>query len=107
MLTGLEKENIVNTTLTIYQEIGMKILSAARKIRSFTGFDIISTREVLEEFFNKSVDFEVNNYRFIHCDYIDKIQQDEISSDDYILGCFNANFLAGIMGISEDAVIAL
>ena len=47
---------------------------------------------------DKEDDFEVNNVRFISSDSIDKIQQDELQSDLYCLGCFNASFLASVTG---------
>ena len=47
----------------------------------------------------KKDDFEVNDYRFIRQDKIDKIQQEELGDDSYILGCFNAWFLADILDL--------
>ena len=47
----------------------------------------------------KKDDFEVNDYRFIRQDKIDKIQQEELGNDSYILGCFNAWFLADILDL--------
>ena len=47
---------------------------------------------------NQENDFEVNNVRFIISDSIDEIQQEELKSDLYCLGCFNASFLAGVTG---------
>ncbi len=47
---------------------------------------------------NQEVDFEVNNVRFIAMGDIDEIQQEELKSDLYCLGCFNASFLASITG---------
>ena len=85
----------------------MKIFRIAREVRSFTSFDIETTRKVLEGFINDIEDFEVEGYRFIHEDHIDKIQQDELGSDYYILGCFNANFLAGILDIDVDVIEAM
>lgn len=46
---------------------------------------------------NGSDDFEVGKYRFISADAIDEIQQDELASDLYALGCFNADFIADVM----------
>ena len=53
---------------------------------------------------NDESDFEVSNVRFIRSDYIDEIQQDELSSDEYILGCFNSWFLAEVLDIDEDVI---
>ena len=49
-------------------------------------------------------DFEFNNYRFIAVDDIDDIQQEELSGDLYVLGCFNSWFLASVLDISESAI---
>jgi len=52
-------------------------------------------------------DFEIEDYRFIKMDEIDTIQQEELISDEYILGCFNAWFLADIIGIDTDVIEAM
>ena len=49
-------------------------------------------------------DFEVDNVRFIDTDSIDEIQQEELASDEYILGCFNANFLSDILNLSVEVI---
>ena len=41
-------------------------------------------------------DIFVGDYRFIHEDAIDDILADELSSDEYVLGCFNASFIASV-----------
>lgn len=43
-------------------------------------------------------DFEVGDYRFIRVDAIDEILARELSLDSYLLGCFNAPFLADVTG---------
>ena len=48
-----------------------------------------------------------DRYRVIHRDHIDKIQQDELESDPYVLGCFNASFIADHTDLSLDIVEAL
>ena len=60
--------------------------------------------DILAQILANEDDFEVNNYRFIRKDCIDDIQRDELSDDLYILGCFNADFLAGITDIDVDAI---
>ena len=67
----------------------------------------VDTRELYENLNDNKSDFEIGNYRFINSDDIDKIQQDELSSDPYVLGCFNADFLADIIGWHYDAVKAV
>jgi hypothetical protein len=52
-------------------------------------------REVVRHMDDSEDDFEVNGVRFISDDEIDIIQCEELESDLYILGCFNAGFLAG------------
>ena len=52
-------------------------------------------------------DFEVNNVRFIESDEIDEIQEKELGSDLYILGCFNASFLSSILEIDCEAIEAM
>lgn len=52
-------------------------------------------------------DFEVNGVRFVRDDAIDQIQQDELASDEYILGCFNADFLADVLGIDQEVIEAM
>lgn len=64
-----------------------------------------SWREVLENLGND--DFDVDNVRFIKDDAILNILEDELSSDEYILGCFNAWFLADITGIDQDVFEAM
>lgn len=49
-------------------------------------------------------DFEVGNVRFIDTYSIDEIQQEELGGDEYILGCFNANFLADILNLSVEVI---
>lgn len=50
------------------------------------------------------VDFELAGARIIHRDFIDKIQQDELLSDLYCLGCFNANFLADYLPLDTEDI---
>ena len=52
-------------------------------------------------------DFEVDNVRFIRYDAIDSIQEQELGSDLYMLGCFNSGFLASALDIDEDVIVAL
>ena len=52
-------------------------------------------------------DFTVDNVRFIRADAIDGIQANELSGDEYVLGCFNACFLADVTGIDKDVFEAM
>ena len=49
-------------------------------------------------------DFVIGNLRFINEDNIDRIMQEELSNDEYILGCFNAWFIADILNIDSDVI---
>ena len=64
-------------------------------------------KEVIKNIADGESDFEVGNVRFINSDYIDEIQQEELSNDEYILGCFNACFIAGILEIDVDVIEAM
>ena len=63
-------------------------------------------KEAIENIVGGENDFEVNNVRFINGGDIDQIQQEELSNDLYTLGCFNANFLASILGSDQDVIEA-
>ena len=80
-----------------------ELLPYARFARSLG----ISSYDVCSEIKNHPDDFEVDGYRFIREDEIDEIQQDELSGDEYMLGCFNAWFLADVIGVDEDAITAM
>lgn len=62
-------------------------------------------KEVLQN--SGAEDFEVDNVRFIRADTIDEIQQDELSSDEYMLGCFNAWFIADVLEIDQAVIEAM
>ena len=64
-------------------------------------------REVVESVLSDSDDFEVDNVRFIAADCIDSIQCDDLESDLYILGCFNAWFLADVTGLGSEVIEAM
>lgn len=51
-----------------------------------------------------NIDFDGREYRVIANDEIASVMADELSGDEYILGCFNADFLSGIIGIPSDAI---
>lgn len=66
------------------------------------GFDAFDRREIIEEMYQD--DFECCNYRFIHSNEIGDILVEELSSDTYVLGCFNSWFIAEVTGIDSDTV---
>lgn len=80
--------------------------SELKAIRAFCD-DLFSTpdwREVATNIENGDDDFEVDGVRFIKSGQIDRIQQEELANDEYILGCFNAGFLAGILDIDYEVI---
>jgi len=60
--------------------------------------------EVLDRMRDQDDDFEVDGVRFIHKDAIDRIQQEELGNDTYMLGCFNADFLSGHIPLSAETI---
>lgn len=77
--------------------------SQIKEIKSFCE-DLFSTpnwREVVEQIVDGETDFEVDNVRFIHTDSIDSVLADELEGDEYVLGCFNSNFIADVTGWPE------
>ena len=68
------------------------------------GFDADEIQEILEQMETGEDEFEYGNYRFINEEAIDDILTEELSSDTYILGCFNDWFIADITGLGIDAV---
>ena len=69
--------------------------------------EINDIKTVYSEMINDESDFEIDNFRFIHEDIIDDIMKEELSSDEYILGCFNSWFLSDILDIDEDVIKVL
>ena len=76
-------------------------------IEELESIDVTEWREVFEAMEAGEDDFEVENYRFINEDEIDEIQQEEMKGDEYILGCFNSWFLASVLDIDEDVIVAM
>lgn len=76
------------------------MLTKLLKFARFANALSIDVREVCQNILDDEVDFEVDGYRFIHEDSIDEIMQDEIGSDEYVLGGYNATFLADATDIS-------
>ena len=76
-------------------------------IMEFCQYNGIDSDEVIELIDGDDVDFEVDNYRFIHKDVIDDVMCREMESDPYILGCYNAWFIAENTDLSIDIVEAL
>ena len=64
-------------------------------------------KEIIEKIVNEETDFNIGDYRFIHTDFIDSIQVEELESDPYVLGCFNDWFIADITEIDVDVIQAM
>lgn len=78
------------------------------EIKGILNLNNDEVRELIERIRNEDdADFELAGARIIHRDFIDKIQQKELLSDLYVLGCFNASFLADYLPISYDAIEAI
>jgi|GEM_PF-2187799 len=67
----------------------------------------LSTRDIVEQMLAEETDFEIDSYRFIRKGYIDDILEEELGSDEYTLGCFNAWFLADVLDIDLDVIEAM
>ena len=71
-------------------------------------FDREEAAEVMRSLKDQSADFTVEGggaeYRFIHQDHIDEIQKDELSNDQYVLGCCAPWFISDITGLPLDEV---
>jgi hypothetical protein len=81
--------------------------SQVKQIKSFCA-DLFSTPDYREVIGHAGEDdFEVDGVRFIRSDAIDAIQQDELSGDEYVLGCFNVDFIADVIGIDESVISAM
>lgn len=83
------------------------LFSLSNAVLSLDSFDNDSTLEVLSFINDESPDFEVNDHRFIRVDAIDHIQVEELGCDEYVLGCFNASFLAEILEIDVCVIEAM
>ena len=82
-------------------------LSQLRDVKNLSNELDIDFRELTEQITDENGDFEIDNYRFIKVSEIDAIQQDELKSDLYILGCFNADFIEDNTNIPYNAIVAL
>jgi hypothetical protein len=63
-------------------------------------------KDVLSNLLSNEEDFTVDNVRFIADESILSIMADEIFSDDYMLGCFNASFIANNSSLNIELVQA-
>ena len=82
-------------------------LSQLRDVKNLSNELDIDFRELTEQIINEVNDFEMEDYRFIKVSEIDTIQQDELKSDLYVLGCFSDWFIADNTDLSLKVVQAL
>lgn len=82
-------------------------LSQLRDVKNLSNELDIDFRELTEQITDENYDFEIDNYRFIKVSEIDTIQQDELKSDLYILGCFFDWFIADNTNLSLKVIQAL
>ena len=82
-------------------------LSQLRDVKNLSNELDIDFRELTEQITDENDDFEIDNYRFIKVSEIDTIQQDELKSDLYSLGCFTDWFIADNTNIPYNAIVAL
>lgn len=82
-------------------------LSQLRDVKNLSNELDIDFKELVEQIIDEVDDFEIEDYRFIKVSEIDAIQQNELKDDLYILGCFNASFIADNTNIPYNAIVAL
>ena len=82
-------------------------LAQLRDVKNLSNELDIDFRELTEQITDENDDFEIDNYRFIKVSEIDTIQQDELKSDLYILGCFIDWFIADNTNLSLKVIQAL
>lgn len=64
-------------------------------------------RDVVEAIANEESDSECGNFRVISSDNIDEILKEELSSDEYYLGCFSSWAVSDATGIDSDVIYAM
>src|SRR5690348_610034 len=75
-------------------------LTDIKLIKAFCNglFSTPDWREVVKYIESGDIEFEIDNVRFIHTDTIQEVLEDELASDEYVLGCFNASAIADATG---------
>jgi hypothetical protein len=94
-------------TISIETKLAKAILNELNETINNRNLEIIA--DVIDNYGQEDFTFELEGceYRVINSNDIDQIQQDELESDPYILGCFNAWFIADIMETDQDAIEAI
>ena len=89
-----------------------RLLKVAHALAEVTGVtNPIEIREAVEQWGvgcpeDVSLTIDGEDWRFIRVDKIDEILADELSADTYVLGCFNACFLAGVTSFPVEMIEA-
>jgi len=82
--------------------------SEIKKLRAeLSDYGVDNWRKAIEMVNSDEVDFTIDNFKFIDANEIDDIQQDELASDPYVLGCFNDWFIADNTDLNLEIVQAL
>ena len=81
--------------------------SEAKEIITVANNYSIDKAELIENIENDVDDFEVDNYRFIKESEILKVAVSQYKGDNYILGCFSADFIIDNTNLSYNVVKAL
>lgn len=69
-------------------------------------FEKDDRKEIVQRLLAEEDDFEEASYRFIAESSIDKILEEELQSDLYILGCFRADFVSRITNLPVEMIEA-
>ena len=67
----------------------------------------VNVRELYDNVINDENDFEIDNYRFIKESEALDIAVSQYKDDNYILGCFNADFIEDNTNLSYNVIKAL
>lgn len=86
------------------ESLNLSQLRTIWNVAKETGIDF---REIVEAIQEDQEDFTIDDYRFIKETEIDRIQCEELENEPYVLGCFEAWFIADNTDLSYDIVKAL
>jgi hypothetical protein len=85
-------------------------LSEIKEIINLTGQRLCDLRDtnffddIKEDQDDIRIDFGREEWRFIKESCIDDILEEELSNDDWVLGCFNPSFLEDITGLDRELI---
>jgi len=102
-----------NEAIELCADVESDVLEQARVVSETIDVDDLpQALEIAEKMCERALghvesDFEVGDWRFIDADAINDIQQEELSNDLYMLGCFTDWFLANATDIDIEVIQAL